>query len=231
MPQSEYIPSVYEVDPTGAPSASRVCLRSTDTGRPSASFTFEAVCPGLFRTTFTSAKHPLPPRPSVPRPKSNLQVNGYSTSSIDSVSETYKEISDGEAIASVEWSGAPVVSVRLDSTQEPLHSDLPFRSYGFDGSGISHYTKYNRNTLHVGLGEKAAPLNLSDRRFAIDATDCFGYDVYKTDPMYKHIPLLINATPQGCVATFSSSHSRGSYCIGSEMDGLWGHFKVSPVLY
>lgn len=61
----------------------------------------------------------------------------------------------------------------------------------------------------------------------LTTSSCFGYDVHRTDPMYKHIPLLINATPEGCVAMFSSSHSRGSCSIGAEMDGLWGPFKVS----
>lgn len=44
--------------------------------------------------------------------------------------------------------------------------------------------------------------------------------------MYKHIPLLIRATPEGVVATFSTSHARGYYSVGSEMDGMWGFFKV-----
>jgi alpha-glucosidase (family GH31 glycosyl hydrolase) len=69
-------------------------------------------------------------------------------------------------------------------------------------------------------------MDLSGRRFELSCIDSFGYDVYKTDPLYKNIPLLINATPQGCVAMFSTSHSRGSYSVGSEMDGMWGFYKV-----
>jgi len=126
----------------------------------------------------------------------------------------------------VTWKGVPIVSLQLSTTSKPLHTDLPKRSYFIDGSGIAHCSSYNRNTLHVGLGEKAAPMNLANRKFAIDATDSFGYNAYQTDPLYKHIPLLINAAAEGCVATFSSSHSRGSYAIGAEMDGLWGHYKV-----
>jgi alpha-glucosidase (family GH31 glycosyl hydrolase) len=100
------------------------------------------------------------------------------------------------------------------------------RSYALDGDGVAHYTQYFRNSLHVGLGEKAAPMDLSNRHFTLSATDCFGYDVHRTDPMYKHIPLLIRATPEGVVATFSASHARGYYSVGSEMDGMWGFHKV-----
>jgi alpha-glucosidase (family GH31 glycosyl hydrolase) len=69
-------------------------------------------------------------------------------------------------------------------------------------------------------------MDLSGRNFQLTATDCFGYDVYKTDPLYKHIPLLIKATPEGCVALFSTTHGRGAWSVGAEIDGLWGHFKI-----
>ena len=128
-------------------------------------------------------------------------------------------------MAKIDWTGVPIVSIGFKG-QEPLYTDLPFRSYAIDGPGIAHYTRYHRGDLHIGLGEKAAPMDLSNRHFTLSATDCFGYDVHRTDPMYKHIPLLIRATPYGVVATFSTSHSRGYYSVGSEMDGMWGYFKV-----
>jgi alpha-glucosidase (family GH31 glycosyl hydrolase) len=69
-------------------------------------------------------------------------------------------------------------------------------------------------------------MDLSNRHLILSATDCFGYDVYRTDPLYKHIPLLINATPEYAIAIFSTSHSRGEYAVGSEIDGMWGRYKV-----
>jgi alpha-glucosidase (family GH31 glycosyl hydrolase) len=95
-----------------------------------------------------------------------------------------------------------------------------------DATGIAHYTEHDRSDLHVGLGEKRAPMDLSGRHFLLSATDSFGYDVYNTEPLYKHIPLLIKASPDGCVAIFSTTHGRGTWSVGSEVDGLWGHFKV-----
>jgi len=224
MPQNEYIPQSYEVDDTFTESASALYLRSSKRSRRPIKFTFETLRPGLFRTTFTSPEHPLPPHPSVPRPAATATTNGYHTE--HSAFSTSKTIRNRDVIATVSWEDVPIVSLQFDDSKEVLHADLPNRSYVLDGPGVARYTCYKRNTLHVGLGEKAAPMNLSNRKFAIDATDCFGYNTHLTDPMYKHMPLLINATPQGCVATFSSSHSRGSYSIGAEMDGLWGHYKV-----
>ncbi len=168
-----------------------------------------------------SKTHPLPPHPSVARPAQQFDVHPAVHTSKDLHSIEFADIT-----ATVDWSDTPVVTLQLPGQKTPIHKDLEFRSYAVDDAGIAHYTRYKRDTLHVGLGEKAAPMNLSNRGFILSATDSFGYDIYRTDPLYKHIPLLINATPEGCVGIFSTSHSRGTYNVGSEIDGLWGHFKV-----
>ncbi|EEY15096.1 neutral alpha-glucosidase ab [Verticillium alfalfae VaMs.102] len=223
MPQNELIPSSWTVEAsTESDDSPSIRLTSSSNGAPF-NFSFEAVRPNVFRTTYTSESHPLPPHPSIPRPETKL---GEKKASIQST-EKSKTISIGNVSATVNYSGeTPHLAINFDGQEEPLLQDVPNRSYTVDGPGIAHYTRYNRGTLHVGLGEKAAPMNLSGRRFQLSATDSFGYDVHRTDPLYKNIPLLINATPKGCVATFSSTHARGEYSVGSEMDGMWGFYKV-----
>ncbi|KAF7556661.1 hypothetical protein G7Z17_g1201 [Cylindrodendrum hubeiense] len=224
MPQSERVPENWAPSQDGAANdAPQVQLTSKDPQLPF-NFSFEAVRSNVFRTTFTSDSHPLPPHPSVPRMKQDLAGTNIHVES----SASSKKIQLGDITAKVDWDGtSPLVSVSLAGSKfEPLHQDVPHRSYAVDGAGVARYSKFNRNTLHVGLGEKAAPMDLSGRRFRLTATDSFGYDVHKTDPLYKYIPLLINATPDGCVALFSSSHARGEYSIGAEMDGMWGYYKV-----
>ncbi|PTB69237.1 glycoside hydrolase family 31 protein [Trichoderma citrinoviride] len=219
MPQQERLPSSW------AEASSPGKLLQLDSTDPQISFhfTFDALRANVFRTTFTSKSHPLPPHPSVPPLEKHVEahINVSSTS-------TTKEIKVGPVTATVDWTeSSPLISVFLDGSHNgPLHEDLPHRSYVVDGEGIAHYSRYNKDTLYVGLGEKAAPMNLAGRRFELSATDSFGYDIYRTDPLYKNIPLLINATPSACLATFSTSHSRGSYSIGAEMDGMWGRYKV-----
>jgi alpha-glucosidase (family GH31 glycosyl hydrolase) len=224
--QHEYVPRNYSLGGDGTCIEGQshdtvVNLLSTDQGH-NARFTFEAIRPNLFRTTFSTKNHPLPPHPSAVKPEANFGNVSLSST----LSDRRKRIGLGDVTVLVEWTDAPVISLYLEGEKKPIHRDLNFRSYAVDSSGVAHYTAYKRDTLHVGLGEKAAPMNLSNRHFIISATDCFGYDVYRTDPMYKHIPLLINATPKGCVAIFSTSHSRGTWSVGSEVDGLWGHYKV-----
>ncbi|CAK4030649.1 glycoside hydrolase family 31 [Lecanosticta acicola] len=223
MPQQEFVPKDYTLlhEASGSPdsTAQQVHLRSTENPH-GVDFTFEAVRPGLFRTTFTSGSHPLPPFPSAKKPSTERCSRPH-------VSESSKtaDFRIGGVVAKLDWKGVPLVSMGYDG-EEALYADLPFRSYAIDGTGVAHYTRYFRGSLHVGLGEKAAPMDLSNRHFTLSATDCFGYDVLRSDPMYKHIPLLMRVTPAGVVATFSTSHARGYYSVGSEMDGMWGFFKV-----
>ncbi|QIX00676.1 hypothetical protein AMS68_006193 [Peltaster fructicola] len=183
-------------------------------------FSFEAIKPGIFRTTFSSATHPVPPYPSARKPSTN--TNGFEQIRYG---DRQIAIQHENVEARVTFEGVPLVTIGYRG-KKPLYADLPYRSYAIDGPGIAHYTRYHRGSLHIGLGEKAAPMDLSNRHFTLSATDCFGYDVLNTDPMYKHIPLLIRATPDGVVGTFSTAHARGYYSIGSEMDGMWGFYKV-----
>lgn len=221
MGQLEIVPLDFKPTGIAADSSSSTHLQSS---QGQYNFTFEALRPGLFRTTFTSPKHLLPSHRAASLPPQNFK--DVEVQQISSTA-TSKSFQVGDVVASVDWAtGPPLVALQFAGQDAPIQSDLPHRAYVADGSGISHYTRYNAGTLHVGLGEKAAPFDLSNRYFVLSATDSFGYDVHRTDPLYKHIPLLINATPQGCVGVFSSSHARGFYSVGSEMDGMWGRFKV-----
>ncbi|OAQ80600.1 neutral alpha-glucosidase ab precursor (glucosidase II alpha subunit) (alpha glucosidase 2) [Purpureocillium lilacinum] len=224
MPQKEYAPEAWALEPATDSSTPKISLRNND--KTSAfTFTLEAIRTNVFRTTFTSDTHLLPPHPSIPRQALESQLSPGSATVEQT--DNKKSFRLGDVSASVDWSdGAPLVTINLKGSESALHEDVPHRSYAVNGAGVAHYSRYRRNTLHVGLGEKAAPMDLSGRRFQLSATDSFGYDVYRTDPLYKNIPLLINATPSGCIALFSTAHTRGEYSIGAEMDGMWGHYKV-----
>lgn len=230
MPQSEFVPKSFSESAsngTGTAASTSLHLQSQATnGRSSHSFSFEVVKNNLFRVTFSSDKLPLPPFPSVERPATEVQASTVTVSTASDATQSSKAFVVGGITAEVNWSDTPIVSLKWTDSDEILHTDLPSRSYVQDGNGVAHYTRHDRNALHVGLGEKAAPMDLTSRHFYLDATDCFGYNAYATDPMYKNIPLLIKATPTGVVAMFSTSHARGRWAVGSEIDGLWGHFKV-----
>ncbi|KAH8888520.1 family 31 glycosyl hydrolase [Thozetella sp. PMI_491] len=221
--QYEYTPKDYVLEDAGSSSAS-LKLKTTDEALEQPfEFQFEAVRPNIFRTTFTSKSHPTPPFPSAPQLKASSESAAKVTADAGKKTAT---VQNGTAKAVVEWTHAPVVTLYLDGVEKPVFQDLGFRSYSVDGTGVAHYSSYKLDSIYVGLGEKAGPMNLAGRGFTITASDTFGYDAYKTDPLYKHIPFLVHLSPNAVVGIFSTSHSRGQWNIGSEIDGMWGRFKV-----
>jgi alpha-glucosidase (family GH31 glycosyl hydrolase) len=83
----------------------------------------------------------------------------------------------------------------------------------------------DRTRLHLGLGEKAAPIDLTGRKFTLHATDAAWYNSYRTDPLYKHTSFLIS-TPrptedgqQGLTyAIFHGTNSIATWDVGGEID-------------
>ncbi|KAL2872870.1 hypothetical protein SGCOL_011990 [Colletotrichum sp. CLE4] len=192
--QNEKIPTGYAPQEVkGAASASSIQLKSSGGHPEDFTFTFEIVRSNVFRTTVTSETRPVPPFPSAHKPSTDLAPKDVQVKT----SEKSQSFTTSDVKAVVEWSNTPIVSLYVgqDDSVKPIHADLPFRSYAADGPGIAHYSSYKKHTLHVGLGEKAAPMDLAGRGFIISASDTFGYDAYRTDPLYKHIPLLINVKP------------------------------------
>jgi len=105
-----------------------------------------------------------------------------------------------------------------------LH-DLRARSYALTEHGVIRHWSLDRTRLHLGLGEKAAPIDLTGRKFTLHATDAAWYDSYRTDPLYKHTPFLISTprpTEDGQVrltyAIFHGTNSIATWDVGGEID-------------
>src|SRR5271170_4480265 len=148
MPQHEYIPNGYFVEPINGESGgnSMIRLRSTGQGQEAPfRFTFEAIRPNLFRTTFFSDSHPLPPHPSAAPLSVNLQGINPQVSRSKSGSEVCFNL--GDINATISWTQTPVVTLQW-AEEPPIHRDLPYRSYAVDGPGVAHYTTYRKDTLH-----------------------------------------------------------------------------------
>ena len=112
-----------------------------------------------------------------------------------------------------------------DKTETRVMSDTQLRSYALTEHGMMRHYSYERDRVHLGLGEKAAPLDLSERSFSLHTQDAAGYDAYKSDPLYKHHPFLV-CTPrpdahgkQGL--SYAIFHGTNSFCtwdVGRTID-------------
>ena len=223
--QSEQVPVAYKYSSTAADeSEHRVVLQSEALpGEGEAlTWTFQPVSNHIFRTTFSSPQHPLPPYPSI-KAKNILLGSEINTTFETEHRRVY--ISTPDVDANISYTGPPVVLVRLKGQPKATHADVERRSYVVDGTGIARYTRL-LHPLHVGLGEKAAPMDLTGRSFLLSASDVLRYDSWRSDPLYKHIPWLVAAGPDGCVGTFSASLARAQWSVGSELDAIWGEYKV-----
>lgn len=107
----------------------------------------------------------------------------------------------------------------------PIIRDLAARSYGLTEHGVIRHWRFDPSRLHLGLGEKAAPIDLTGRRFIMHAADSALYDAYKTDPLYKHTPFLIS-TPEpdqngfqgSTYAIYHPTNSVATWDIGASID-------------
>ena len=120
-----------------------------------------------------------------------------------------------------------------------LFRDVPDRAYSLSSTGmVRHYELepnwiMDRNYIHLGLGEKAAPMDLTLRNFTFHGTDCALYNAYHTDPLYKHTPFLIT-TPRpktegqllpSTYAIYHATNSNLTWDVGRLHDEPWGNFK------
>ena len=145
----------------------------------------------------------------------------------------------GSTTATLDWSSAtacPLLTIVDNETGTVLHQDLQYRSYNLTAHGVRHYITMNRKDIHFGLGEVAAPLDLSGRKIEIRTSDSAAYDSWLSDPLYKHTPYLIKVpaavmsqTPERsvkCTAYYSTSHADSIWDIGKSIDEPWGAYKT-----
>lgn len=113
-----------------------------------------------------------------------------------------------------------------------LH-DLPNRSYGLTEHGVCRRWYIPHNNLHLGAGERAGPIDLTQRAFQMHGQDSAHYDAFEGDPLYKHTPFVISTprptadgeVPVSTYAIFHATNSFGIWDIGKQHDDPSGYFK------
>lgn len=114
------------------------------------------------------------------------------------------------ATLTLEYASCPRLRI-VDAQGRTIHEDLRTKGYCFEGTrtelartatarasepleregGLSWYSTINLKDVCMGLGEKAAPVNLARRRFELRTTNSAHYDAYNSDPLYKHLPFIL----------------------------------------
>ncbi|GMA38630.1 alpha-glucosidase [Mobilicoccus caccae] len=96
-----------------------------------------------------------------------------------------------------------------------------------EGTDVAHAVQRRPGERVLGLGEKAGPLDRAGRRYEMRALDAMGYDAERTDPLYKHWPMLIRTVPGqpgGAVGLFYDNYSRCTFDLGQAKDNYHAPF-------
>lgn len=145
--------------------------------------------------------------------------------------------SSSERTLELEWHSSLVLSsweTTADGRRVRILGDLANRSYALTDKGVLRHWWYPQDHIHLGMGEKAGPLDLSGRSFQMHGQDSAVYDAYESDPLYKHTPYLIcspkptadGRVPSSSYAIFHGTNSHGVWDIGRTHDDPSGYFKM-----
>ncbi|KAK1752037.1 glycosyl hydrolases family 31-domain-containing protein [Echria macrotheca] len=236
-------PSLESLTP-GATLRSFTLISGPSTPFPDFTWTLEFPLPQAYRILLTGPDRPRPAHDNIRAPPSSSFCT-FSVLAIDTSARTATFAFPAPTPTSLSLSGITSSSslqlrlwwshqiatevwecISVSGKWTPLLRDLRARSYGLTEHGtIRHWTLDRTSRIHLGLGEKAAPLDLTGRRFAMHATDAAWYDAYRTDPLYKHTPFLIS-TPKPRPDSFSkltyalvhATNSVATWDVGAEID-------------
>ncbi|GHJ88992.1 hypothetical protein NliqN6_5394 [Naganishia liquefaciens] len=198
--------------------------------------------PPILHTTLTGPERPRPPQSNIispehwkaPLPASLRHEKGSKIVTF--------ELADGKKVT-LDYSSDIHLRVTESLVNEDGEQDderlvfgtVPRRGYVLGEHGMIRYSRLIEGNLHVGLGEKGAPLDLTGRLFELTGTDAAAYDAYDTDPLYKHTPYLISLakpykTDFGVVqpasyAQYQTSNSDGTWDIHHKRSDPQGYFS------
>ncbi len=158
-----------------------------------------------FKVVLTGPNRPQPPHDNIvlksaPQTFAITEIDTAKKTAVisfpkSSSSNAHLDGSDKTREIRLNWSDSVLLEVWESDNGEPkrLCGDLPARSYALTSNGIMRHWWIERDNVHLGLGEKAAPIDLTGRNFRLTGSDAACYDTYESDPLYKHTPFLISA--------------------------------------
>lgn len=117
---------------------------------------------------------------------------------------------------------------RVGDDWQVIAEDRPTQAYDFgwwDGRA-HHYLVRRPGERFYGLGERSGAMDRAGRRFRLTNLDPMGYDAATSDPLYKSIPYVLTAQPDGsCHGSFYDTLARATFDFGQELDNYHGPYR------
>ncbi|WP_203309685.1 TIM-barrel domain-containing protein [Sphingomonas beigongshangi] len=109
-----------------------------------------------------------------------------------------------------------------------MAQDRPTQAYDFgwwDGRA-HHYLARRPGERFYGLGDRTGDCDRAGRSFRLTNVDPMGFDAETSDPLYKSIPYLLVADPDGrCHGEFFDSSADIALDLGRELDNYHGLYR------
>ncbi|MBO6259066.1 MAG: DUF5110 domain-containing protein [Succinivibrio sp.] len=118
----------------------------------------------------------------------------------------------------------PFVIEISDKDGNILHRDQPWLGYRADpNSRHLHSIEINREDRFYGFGEHSGRLNKNREYLRQSGSDSMGYDPFRTDPLYKHIPFYIRLNCNTRIATgyFYHTTAECAFDMGKSHSNYW----------
>jgi alpha-glucosidase len=93
------------------------------------------------------------------------------------------------------------------------------------GRRIRHFQHRPFGDRHLGLGDKAGPIDRTGRRFRILQLDALGYDAEIGDPLYKHVPYMAVQSSGVTGGLFYDSLAPMTFDLGCERSNYHGIYR------
>lgn len=154
-----------------------------DSPYPGFEYTISFPLPTAVRVLLTGPDRPAPPHDNVVLRSGSLPF----TATVDEAAcEAVIQFPASEGKRRqlrLNWSDSILLSIWEEGGDGwvRLCSDLSARSYALTEHGIMRHWWLERDAIHVGMGEKGAPLDLTGRSFQIHGSDSACYDAYDSE--------------------------------------------------
>jgi len=116
-----------------------------------------------------------------------------------------------------------------ESGCQTVIDDRPMAAYRYLAQrGIfQHAQSRPLDALHLGLGDKAGPLDRTGRRFRCLQTDALGYNAETSDPLYKHVPwIIVGNADTGYCGIFYDTMAECEFDLGAEHSNYHAHYRT-----
>ncbi len=117
--------------------------------------------------------------------------------------------------------------IRCGETWQLLCKDRSTGAYqlGHSTKEKSHFQQRLPQERYYGLGEKSGNLQRNGGRYEMRNLDAMGYDAAHTDPLYKHLPLLITKNPTASYGIFYDNLASCWFDLGNELDNYHAPYR------